>query len=215
MTDILKNLPSIIREHRFAQYLGLAPNGLVRMASEGTLPFPIALDGGKPVWMEEGIIDWFSHLQNSQAAYASIGDELGIQELTQQGIYVCPARSSHHIGQRRPRTLVLHTRGQEKNAKGKHEVHSYDVEFAQTQDGVMGEELITYYGNQAAQLLPWSSIRPDADYPLTVFKLNMESRLTIQLDRVWQRGGTVSYDSLGKAILEGHATHFKGGIAHR
>lgn len=212
MPNILDSLPNIVREHLFAQILNLAAHGLTRMSAEGTLPLPFALDQGKPVWMEDAIEEWFSHIQPNQAAYASIGDELGVQELT-QGLYVCPARSSYHIGQRRPSTLVLHERGALRNANNRYVVRVFDVESMQTQDGVMGEELITYK-NQTASLIPWGTIRPASDELLTVFKLDMGSVRTLEIDRVWQRGGTLSQLSLQGALATGHATHFKGGLAH-
>jgi len=210
----MMDLPQVLTEPRFAHLLSVKANGLGRMVDEGTLPMPTARDGEKAVWMESDVVDWFSTLQGEQSAYASIDLALGQQELQSLGAYVCPARSSQHIGQRRPVKLALYTSGLPKTANGTSYVTVYDVDWIQTQDGVMGEQLIWHTGARKPVMVPWQTVRPGDDTPLTLFKLDLESAQTIEVGRAWQRGGTVKTDSLQLALSNGYASHFKGGIAH-
>lgn len=208
------NLCELFGEPNLAREMDVKSNGLGRMFSENTLPAPMARDGEKAVWSKDALVEWFGTIQDSQSAYASIDKELGVAELEQFGAYICPARSSQHIGQRRPAYLALYVSGLPKNAQGLSEVTIYPVTHIQTQDGVMGETLAWRKGEPEPAQIPWDQVRPHDDEPLTLFKLDLENAQTIETTRAWQRGGTVRTDSLLAAISAGYAHHFQGGLAH-
>lgn len=207
-------LPRIITEAKLASALAVKANGLGRMAREGTLPLPTACDGHKGIWLETDLADWFSTLQPTQAAYASIDPTLGQQELLHQGMYVCPALDYRFIGQRRPTMLALYESKQPKNKNGNSVVQIYDVEFVQTQAGVMGESMAWRAGEARPQEIPWDTIRPGDSTLHTVFKLNLETARDLEVGRAWQRGGTISTKSLQSVLGTGFSSHFSGGVAH-
>lgn len=210
----IEGLPQILTEASLGNRMNVRANGLGRMSTELTVPEPTARDGEKAIWMEADVEAWFSTLQPTQSAYASIDPGLGQIELEEMGIYVCPARDSAFIGQRRPVMLALYRSKQPKNSQGNSVVDVYDVEFVQTQDGVMGEEMVHLAGNSKPQPIPWDLIRPGIDKQHTVFKLDLASHQVLDIGRAWQRGGTVSTESLKSALKNGYSSHFQGGLAH-
>lgn len=215
----LESLPSIALEGTVAAKLGVAPNGLIRMVDEGTLPKPFARRGDRPVWSENDIIDFFGQLHDEQSAYAPIDRDLGQSELKQLGAYVCPADSSSHIGNRRPSYLALYEAGEPRNDDGLYEIGVYPVLWVQTQRGVAGETIAAPPGITASTVtpVPWSKVRPeDGDKPRTLFKLDTESRQTLLVRTGVRRGGTISTSSLMAALsaTPKRASHFKGGVVH-
>lgn len=212
--DDIEGLPQILTEARLGSLMNVRANGLGRMSTEITVPKPTARDGEKAIWMEASVKDWFSTLQPTQSAYASIDPGLGQVELEDMGIYVCPARDSAFIGQRRPVKLALYRSKQPKNSQGNSVVDVYTVSWVQTQDGVMGEELAYLAGSPKPQPISWDLIRPGDDTLHTVFKLDLASHQTLDIGRAWQRGGTVSTESLQSALKKGYSSHFQGGLAH-
>lgn len=207
------DLPKIVTEAKLASELVVKANGLGRMAREGTVPLPTARDGHKGIWLETDLIDWFSTVQPSQAAYASIDPDLGQKELLNQGVYVCPSLDYRFIGQRRPTMLALYESKQPKNTNGNSIVQVYDVEFVQTQAGVMGETMAWPAGQPQPQGIPWNTIRPGDGTLHTVFKLKLETARVLEIGRAWQRGGTISTASLHQALSTGFSSHFSGGLA--
>ncbi|MGO3153296.1 MAG: hypothetical protein ACTIJJ_11870 [Galactobacter sp.] len=213
----VSSLPNIVLEAAFGKTLGLAPNGLLRMADEGTLPQPFARRGTKPVWSESDIESYFATLQPAQSAYAPIDPVLGADELLNLESYVCPAQSSGHIGNRRPNYLALYRAGQTRNAHGRYEIDVYQVEWVQTQEGVAGETRAAPAGvnSQTIRPVPWFKVRPEADYPLTLFKLDIASKRVLEANTGVRRGGTISTASLQAAFAaHGKAVHFKDGEVH-
>lgn len=212
----LSALPEIVLEAPFAKQVGVAANGLLRMSDEGTLPKPFARRGTKPVWREDDITEFFGNLQPQQSAYAPV-DKLGVSDLATTGTYICPASSSGHIGNRRPTYLALCVAGWLRDSTTRHLVEVYDVEWVQTQRGVAGEEVITPKGVDERSIVPlsWGSIGRETDYPLTLFKLDLASKRTLKGARGVQRGGTISTESLEKALsTPDKLVYFRDGLVH-
>lgn len=214
MTVWLEGLSEIVLGSAFANALGVKPNGLERMAGEKTLPWPRAKRGRQPVWFEEDVVEWFSHLQPEQSAYASVRPELGRKDL-ERGYYACPARDSGYIGNRRPKYLALYFSGEQRNADGYYEVPVFPVRWVQTEQGVMGETIAVPQGMDPSQVTPidvrqW---RTDPEL-LTTFVLDLAAERTLYLRRGNYRGGTISTESLEAAMVTGVADHFEGGYVH-
>jgi len=215
----IEKLPNIVLEGKLGEWAGVASNGLERMADEGTMPQPFARRGKRPVWSEDDIVTFFGQLHDEQSAYAPIDPELGQFELEQLGAYVCPAKSSSHIGNRRPSHLVLYRASEPRNRDGFFELGAYPVRWVQTQQGVAGETLAVPKGVDASSVttIPWSQVRPDRENnPLTLFKLDVESRQILLVRTGIRRGGTISTSSLKAALAATpkKASHFKGGVVH-
>lgn len=214
----LNELPNLILEGPFATQLGVAPNGLMRMVEEKTLPKPFARRGTKPMWKEDEIGDFFGKLHDEQSAYAPIDNELGKAELAQFESYVCPAVSSGHIGNRRPTYLALYKAGGLRNSAGYYEIDVYKVRWLQTQQGVAGETIALPKGQSVSLVtpVPWSAVRPGSVEPLVLFKLDIPSKRTLLVQTGVRRGGTISTDSLLSALdTPAAASRFKGGVVHQ
>lgn len=215
----LTTKPNIILDTSFANQLSLASvAGLSRMIEEGTLPEPGLRRGDKPVWFETEVVDFFGQLQPEQSAYAPIDQDLGRTELEQLEAYVCPAGSSGHIGNRRPSFLALYKAGEARNDAGLYELSVFPVLWVQTQLGVAGETVaapVGVDGSSVAQV-PWSSVRPDVNYPLTLFKLDLAGERTLLAPTGIRRGGTISTESLEAALADPaqRPVRFKDGIVH-
>lgn len=215
----ISTLPNIVLDTSFANRLGLASvAGLARMVDEGTLPNPSHRRTDKPVWSESHIIQFFGQLQATQSAYAPVDRGGGQSELDLLESYVCPALSSGHIGTRRPTFLALYKAGAPRNSEGFYEMGVYPVQWVQTQKGVAGETIATPVGVDTASIqpVPWDDVRPDSEYPLTVFKLDVSAERTITVKTGVRRGGTISTASLQRALNDPmrRSIHFKGGEAH-
>lgn len=214
----ISGLPNIALEGAFAGQLGVASNGLMRMVDEGTLLPPFARRGAKPVWSQDGIDKFFRVLHEEQSAYAPIDLVTGQSELDNLGVYVCPAVSSWHIGNRRPSYLALYKAGAPRNADGYYEIDVYRVLWLQTQQGVAGELLAAPKGTDRASIhqIPWNTVRPAETEPLALFKLETTSKRTLLVETGVRRGGTISTNSLLIALdsTPKKASHFKGGIVH-
>lgn len=199
--------------------MGVAPNGLVRMAEEGTAPPPFARMGNSPVWAESDVVSFFGTLQMSQSAYAPIDSELGQDELVNLEAYICPANSPGHIGNRRPAYLALYKTGAPRNAAGFYEVDVYPVEWVQTQHGVAGETIVAPADVDPATItpVPWSRVRPDRERkPRVLFKLDTGKGRSLQVQTGIRRGGTISTESLLDALdaTPRAVSYFKGGRVH-
>lgn len=214
----INDLPNIVLERAFAQRVNVAPNGLMRMVKEGTVPRPFARRGNSPVWAEEAIASFFGTLQEEQSAYAPIDPDLGQDELANLEAYVCPAVSSGHIGNRRPVYLALYEAGTTRNADGLYEVGVYPVKWVQTQHGVAGESIAAPPGVDPLSItpVPWSRVRPREPKPRALFKLDTTKRQVLYVRTGVRRGGTISTESLRAAlrVVPPTASHFKGGKVH-
>lgn len=203
--------------NEFAEKLMLEANGVQRMKREGTVPVEDNLYKKNPVWLEKNLEDWFSHLHHGQSAYAPAKTALGTADLRALNAYICPvstggADRAGWISNRRPYYLALTVHGNDA-------LEVYEVLWAETQKGIMGEEVITHYGDQngGSYKAPWDKVynngRSEDDGPYVYYQLG-EKIGEFTVNQTIRRGGTVSTDSLIKAIRLGHAEAIRGGRVH-
>lgn len=235
----IDDLDEILLTRAFANMLDVAPNSLLRMASEGTLPRPIGRRGKQAVWLNRAVEDWFRRLHPDQSAYAPIDSATGTKNLATDprdehhyrgpdvafrhiphgdlGFYACPARSGHWIGNRRPTNLALYTQESPRDADGYLTVDVYRVLWVHTEAGIAGETIATADPHDTTPLPPLrvQNFRHGED-PLTTFVLDRtEPPRQLRVLRGVRRGGTISTASINKALESpGGASRFQGGVVH-
>lgn len=215
------DLKEVVSATVLAEELQVQPNGLPRMAKERTIPLPTAMTRTKrgslsPLWFAEGLDKYFATLHDDIAGYAPVKDALGIRELEEYGVYVCP-QTSRHIWNRRCSRLVLIRSDQERDNNGMLKAEIYEVEYIQTTHGVRGEKFADKTGHTPQkEQISWAPFMENhGSKRLTLFKLNLDSMCSLPLAQGAQRGGTISSETLNRALgSERGAERFQGGIVH-